>query len=521
MNLKDFISSAVSRNPQKAYLFFENQKIAFSLLEDKIKRTAQSFSSLGIAKGDRVAVMLPNCPEFLYAWFGLNCLGAAVVPLNPVYKEREASFIVQHSEAKMLLIPQQLAAMAKNIQKESPFLQKIISLEEKPGAGFISFPDLLSSSPSSPPDIPLSDDDMAMIVYTSGTTGTPKGVMLAHRTFTGIGRAFTKILCLTPESLILTPLPLFHVHAQVYSVGATLAAGASLVLLAGFSPEKIWDQARQYGVTHLNMVGGLTPLIWNQPRKKDDAENPVQYYFSGWVPKNYFQLFEERFGVTIINGYGLTECPNVLGTPAGPGRKIGSIGLPLSHFDPCLPTEVKLVDDFGQEVGSGVEGEIIVKSPGIMLGYWKDPEGTAQALQNGWLYTGDKGRKDEDGFYYFVDRKKDLIRRKGENISSREVESILLAHPQVAGAAVIGVPGKEIGDEEVKAYIVLKPGEPVSPQEIFEWCAERLARFKVPRYLEFRKFLPQTPSARVQKHLLKREKEDITEGSFDRKKLMT
>jgi crotonobetaine/carnitine-CoA ligase len=294
--------------------------------------------------------------------------------------------------------------------------------------------------------------------------------------------------------------------------------GATLILLSGFHPEKLWGQTRHYGATHLNLVGGLTPLIWNQPRKTDDRDNPVEIFFSGWLTRAYFEEFENRFGLKIINGYGLTECPNVLATPVGPERKIGSIGLPLSHFDPSLPMQVKLMDDDGREVQPGETGEIWARSPGFMLGYWKDPESTAQALKDGWLHTGDKARRDKEGFYYFVDRTKDLIRRKGENISSREVESILLSHPRIAEVAVIGVPSKEIGDEEVKAYIVLKPGGVASPEEIFSWCEEQLARFKVPRYLEFREALPKTPSARVQKYLLKKEREELTEGCFDRKK---
>jgi len=520
MNLMDFLTSSSSMEPEKVYLYFEDQKISFRAFEERLKRAARGFSSLGIIRGDRVSIMLPNCPEYLYAWFGLNFLGAVVVPVNPVYKEREASFIIGHSESKALIVPQALTELAGKMKGEISSLKEIISLGEKPDRDFISFRELISSGQQDLPTVPLKDEDLAMIVYTSGTTGIPKGVMLAHRTYTYIGRAFAKVLGLSPASRVLTPLPLFHVHAQIYSACATLAAGASLILLSSFNPEKIWDQARHYGATHLNLVGGLTPLIWNQPRKTEDHQNPVQVFFSGWMSKDYFRQFEERFDLKIINGYGLTECPNVLATPIGPERKIGSIGLPLSHFDPSTPMEVKLVDDDGKEVGLGQSGEIIVKSPGVMLGYWRDPESTSQALRHGWLYTGDKVRKDEDGFYYFVDRKKDIIRRKGENISSREVESILLSHPQVAEAAVIGVPSKEIGDEEVKAYVVLKPGGAVSPQEIFCWCEERLARFKVPRYLEYREALPKTLSARVQKYLLKKERENLTIGCYDRKKLL-
>jgi crotonobetaine/carnitine-CoA ligase len=517
MNLKDFLTSAVSKTPQKIFLFFENQEISFQSFADRVGQLARSFISLGISKGDRVSVMLPNCPEYLYTWFGLNHLGAVVVPINPVYKEREVTYIVQHSQSRAMIVPQALTDLARKVKRETPSLKEIISLGEKPDADCLFFSDLWSSRPENLPETPLTDDDLAMIVYTSGTTGSPKGVMLAHRTYTRIGSAFARVLGLSPSSRLLTPLPLFHVHAQVYSACAVLSAGSSLILLAGFSPEKIWDQTRHYRATHLNLVGGLTPLIWSQPRKPKDQENPVEIFFSGWMTRAYFEQFEKRFALKIINGYGLTECPNVLATSAGPERKIGSIGLPLSHFDPSLPLEVKLVDDEGTKVQPGETGEIWVRSPAVMLGYWKDPESTAQALKDGWLHTGDKARRDEEGFYYFVDRTKDLIRRKGENISSREVESILLSHPRIAEVAVIGVPSKEIGDEEVKAYIVLKAGASVAPEEIFSWCEERLARFKVPRYLEFRKALPKTPSARVQKYLLKKEREDLTQGCFDRK----
>ena len=295
----------------------------------------------------------------------------------------------------------------------------------------------------------------------------------------------------------------------------TLATGATLVVAGRFSASRFWGQVRDAKATVVNFIGMMMPILAKQPESPTDKQNSVRlFYGSPADSPEFLQAFQERFDTDLIVGFGMTET--CYGTIEGirEERRPGSSGRARQHPDPRFRNQVTIVDDRGATVAPGTVGEICIKNPAVMPGYWGDDEQTRLSLRDGWLYAGDLARMDGDGYLYFVDRKKDVIRRRGENISSLEVEDVIKRHAGILDCAVIGVPA-ELGEDEVKAYVVRRPGSTLTPEDVVFWCAERLAYFKVPRYIEFREGLPRTPSLRVRKDVLRRERSDLTLGCFD------
>jgi crotonobetaine/carnitine-CoA ligase len=356
-------------------------------------------------------------------------------------------------------------------------------------------------------------EDVSMLVYTSGTTGNPKGVMITHQMYAAAGQGFAAWTGSTSEDRFFTCLPYYHANSQYYSTMGSLAAGASLVLVDRFSATRFWDQVRDSRATVVNFIGMMMPVLLKQPPTARDRENSVRlFYGSPALAPELLSEFEGRFGARVLIGFGLTETCYGTIERLGEVHRAGSSGKVRWHPDPRFLNQLRIVDG-GKEVPAGTVGEITLSNPAVMPGYWRDPARTEEALRDGWLYTGDLGRLDEEGHLYFVDRKKDVVRRRGENISSQEVEDVIKRHPRVLDCAVIAVPS-ELGEDEVKAYVV--PRSSLTPEEVVYWCAERLAYFKVPRYVELRQDFPRTPTLRVRKDLLRQEREDLTSGCFDR-----
>ncbi|MFC1798294.1 ATP-dependent acyl-CoA ligase [Thermodesulfobacteriota bacterium] len=518
MNIPQLLEHACRKNPQKVFLFFEDQQVTYRMFQENIYKTANWFSKMGIKKGDRVCINLPNCPEFLYIWMGLSHIGGIMVPINVAYKEKEAAYIISHSECKALVGNKETLNTTKHVRGEFPVLKWIVSIDEKSDS-----PNVLNFSAfrreasllSNPAD--LSADDISSIMYTSGTTGRPKGVMVTHRAYTCCGQGFTFWVNISDRDRLFTCLPLYHANAQYYSTMGSLAAGASLILVNRFSASRFWDQIRRYDATIFNFIGAMIMILIKQPKNPLDSQNNIRVgYGTPALDKEIRDRFETRFGLTALAGYALTECPFGTIQPLEGGRKAKSIGLPRSH--PEFENEIRIVDEQDKELPAGCTGELIIRNPTVTPGYFKDPKENQKVLKDGWLYTGDNAYRDEEGHFYFVDRKKDVIRRWGENFSSLEIEQVLNAHPKILESAVIGVPS-ELSDEEIKAYLIPKPEEAIDPVEIFEWCEKKIARFKVPRYLELRKSFPKTPSHRVEKYKLRQEKKDLTEGCVDREAL--
>jgi crotonobetaine/carnitine-CoA ligase len=519
MNIRELLEAQSKRNPDKVFLYFAEQEVTYREFNQNINRAANVFFDLGIKKGDRVCFFLPNCPEFLYGWLGLAKIGAVLVPININYKTEESKYIVNHSEANSILFHASLVDVVEKIRPIAPSLKNFLLLgEDTKNSDYVSFEKALANASTELGPTDVDEEDLCEIMYTSGTTGPSKGVMISHKYWILNGYGYRYPMDVTPEDRLFTCLPFFHANAQGYSTMGALTSGASLIVVERFSASKFWDQIRRYKATIFNYMGAMLTILSKQPELEKDRDHHVRAaYGTPALEKEFQDYMEQRFGITFITGYGLTESGLCLIQPLHGLRKENSIGLPKQIPGAGFVNEIKVVNDKGLEVPRGTVGEIVIRNPAVTQGYFKEPELTREVIRNGWLHTGDKAWMDDDGYFYFADRKKDVIRRRGENVSSLEVENVINAHPKVLESAVIGVPS-ELYDDEVKVYVILKPNETLDPIEIVKWCKERLAYFKVPRYIEFRSEFPKTPTHRVQKYKLREEKEDLTKGCFDLEK---
>ncbi|HLF04638.1 MAG TPA: ATP-dependent acyl-CoA ligase [Dehalococcoidia bacterium] len=556
MALGEFLAAAVRRNPGQVFVEISGQGITYQEFQQRVEHTAAMFHALGVGHGDRVCLFLPNCPEFLDCWFGLSLLGAVTVPVNTGYKRDETAYILNNSGAVALVAHQSLEPVARAAADLAPAIKdgrhRLLVGGDAPispghsGAddarddGWTGFAQALAGV-KIPPNPPLrkggtflppfvkggwgdfspqvSPQDLSMLVYTSGTTGDPKGVQVTHSMYVAAGQGFAHWTRATPQDRFFTCLPYFHANAQYYSTMGALAVGATLVVADRFSASRFWDQVREARATVVNFIGMMLPVLAKQPPSPLDARSGVRlFYGSPAFPPEFLQAFQERFGTDIIVGFGMTETCFGTIERLGQPRRAGSSGQYRQHPDPRFHNEIRIVDpETGEPLGVNAPGEITIQNPAMTPCYWRNPEQTRQALRDGWLFTGDLGWLDEDGFLYFVDRKKDVIRRRGENISSQQVEEIVKRHPAVLDCAALAVPS-ELGEDDVKVYVMPRPGVALKPEEVVHWCAQHLAYFKVPRYVELRDDLPRTPSLRVRKDLLRQERPDLTQGCFDREK---
>jgi crotonobetaine/carnitine-CoA ligase len=550
-NIRQVVESAVARSPDKIYLVCGEQEVTYRELDRQINRVANGFLTLGVRKGDRVALMLPNRPEFLSAWLGLNKIGASMVPINTGFKSREAHYVIDHSESRFLLADSSYMETLEPILDECPQLDATIVLDElagsagvspapgaaapdvatDPAAGggrvarapssFLTYTDLVANAPDELEPTELSDEEEASVLYTSGTTGNPKGCVEPHSYYLVGGRVYRRALGLTADDRVLTPLPLFHMNPQILSTMGTLMSGGSLVLVDRFHPSTWWDEVRRTQPSVFHYLGVMPAMLMGLPEHPHDAEQPARLGVGAGVGTDVHERFERRFDCKLLEVFGMTEVGLNFCCPPRGERKIGT-----RCFCQVFPEyEARVVDDQGHDVPFREPGELVLRGSdpskrrlGFMREYLKNPEATEEAWRDGWFHTGDTVQRDTDGYYYFVDRRKDLVRRSGENISSSEVEAVIRSHPKVVDAAVIPVPDP-VREEEVKAYVILQPGESAEscpPTELLEWCEARLAYFKVPRYLEYRDDFPRTPTEKVQKQALKTESGDLTAGCYDR-----
>jgi crotonobetaine/carnitine-CoA ligase len=533
LSLGEFLEDAVSRNPDKVFLQIVGQEITYRQFYARVRQAAGMFRELGINHGDRVCLFLPNVPEFHYCWFGLSLLGAISVPVNIAYRRDETAYIFDNAEAAAVVAHNSLVEVAEAAARISPSVKRKLlvttALESEAGQpappnsaskaddeGWLDFAKTMAASGELPGLPAVAPDDIAMLVYTSGTTGNPKGVQVTHLMYVAAGQGFAHWTEASAEDRFFTCLPFFHANAQYYSTMGTLAAGATLVVAERFSASRFWEQVRQADATVVNFIGMMMPVLAKQPESDLDLRNNVRlFYGSPAFSPEFLEAFQERFDTDIIVGFGMTETCYGAIEKIGQARRPNSSGQPRLHPDPGFINHIRIVADDGNPVATGQPGEIAISNPAVMPGYWRNQEQTDLALKDGWLHTGDLGWLDDEGFLYFVDRKKDVIRRRGENISSQEVEDVIKRHPTVLDCAVIAVPS-ELGEDEVKAYITPRPPAAVDEETIVLWCAENLAYFKVPRYIEVRVELPRTPSLRVRKDLLRQEREDLISGCFDR-----
>ena len=505
-NLRDLLLSAERRHGSREMLVHEAAdgsitRFTYHEFTESVRHAAAGFSALGIAHGDAVVVHLPNVPEFLQAWFGLSWLGAVMVPSNTANTATELLHVAGFSDAVATVTVPAYRDLVNEVAKKLPAVKhRLVARTPDVEPGEISFGEILRAG-HRPPDVPVGQEDVSEFIFTSGTTSRPKAVMLTHANALRDGERSYRISAVETSDRLMTALPLFHMNAQSFTVLSAITVGAAIVLLEEYRATKFWEQVRRHEATALSLVAMQLRTLLAQPPRESDLDHRVRRTFYALNVSNEEKTeFEQRYGLELINGYGLTETATVVtAAPVFGEKHWPSIGLPA--FD----REVRVVDTDGNDCPPGTPGEILVSgTPGrtLMKGYYKDPDATARALRDGWLHTGDNGYFDDDGFLYFFDRAKDVIKRAGENVSATEVETTLLRHPAVQAAAVIGVPDP-IRDEAVMAFVVLNEGAKASEDELRAHCATTLAAFKVPTILEFRDDLPRTSIGKVSKKELR------------------
>lgn len=505
------------RDPEHVLYQFGDEPLTVGDLYERAIRVANALMALGVQKGDKVAIMLPNCPEFLYTWFGLNTIGAVEVPINTALKGTGLSYQITQSDSVVLVADTEYIDRLTPVASDLHSLRHIVFLDTGAGAHTSSswegyetstFAQLLTH-PATRPTVDVQFSDLASILYTSGTTGVSKGVMLSHHYWYAIWAEAVSYCRYTEDDVLYTGLPFFHGNAQGLTIGPALLADAKAVIVPRFSASRLFDDCRRWNCTEANYIGGIIPILMKQPERDDDADNPVRLMVGAAAPLDVWHQFETRFRTTLMELYGMTECYCCLANPFD-ARRPGSCGKAITGWD------VKIVDDHDNEVAPGELGEFVARPQRMFVGttgYYKQPEATLELFRNFWMHTGDLGRMDEDGYFYFVDRKKQALRRRGENISSFEVEAVINANPAVLESCVVGVPS-DVGEDDVKAVVVLKPEMQLSPEDLIAWCEPRLAYFAIPRYIAFRTELPKTPSERVEKYKIKAE--GITADCWDR-----
>ncbi|MHA1386401.1 MAG: class I adenylate-forming enzyme family protein [Candidatus Helarchaeota archaeon] len=505
MTLRKLVEERAQKYSNKVFLYWEDMQITYSQLNIFTNKIANFLYDLGIRKGDKVSLFLPNMPEFVYFYLGIPKLGAVCGPINAHFKSRELQFVVNHSEAKILVTIPKFMEIVNEVRDQLPNLKNIILIGD-PMEGTLNYKELIEkTSGNAPPEVQINEkEDPAAILYTSGTTGFPKGVLQTHFNIRRNAEMLVKALKPREDFRFMLILPLFHVNAQIVTVMTPLTVGASCILTPGFTAKKHWEIVAKYKASTFSAVPTVLSILLRMPHENLDLSS-LEFVICGAapLPVEVMKEFEKTFNCKIIEGYGLTEgtCAssvNPMPTESEDRRKIGSIGVPLPD------TEMKIVDDNGNEVGPNIRGEIIIKGDNVMKEYFKNPVANKDTLKKGWLYTGDIGYFDEDGFFYIVDRKKDMIIRGGENIYPREIEEVIYSYPGVSLAAVIGV-HDDIYGEVPKAFVVMKEGKTTTEEDIIAYCKKNLADFKVPKFVEFRDDLPKNPTGKIMKVPLREE----------------
>jgi crotonobetaine/carnitine-CoA ligase len=486
LNVRDLLEGAVAEAPDAPFLVTRDERLTYAEFDARVNRAAAAWQARGVGKGDRVAFMLENSADFLVAWFGLAKIGAILVGLNTRWKTREVADALTRTAPRLALADGDHLDTVR-----AAAVAETLSLGE--------FTAEAAGAAASFERPPLEANDPISFIFTSGTTGYPKAVQQTHGAYVLTGEAYPWWLGLERGDRIYACLPLLHVNAQAYSTMGTIGMRGSLFLVERFSATRFWDDVRSHRANAFNFIGAVIAILLKAEPGPHERDHELKVmYGAPSFPERERAAIEDRFGVRIISGFGMSETTfGLIEQPYGE-RRSGSMGKARLHPDPAFTNEARVVDDQGQELPPGQAGELIIRNPAIMRGYYDDPERTAEALRDGWLWTGDLAIRDADGFFFYVDRKKDIVRRRGENVSSVEVEVVLTAHPAVAEAAVVGVPS-ELTDEEVLALVQPLPGESPDPRELADWCRERLADFKVPRYIQLVDELPKTSTGKLQK----------------------
>lgn len=503
MNLAAFLARSAAVFPEDVAVVCGAQALTWASLDAAANRLAHGLRGRGVQRGDRVVLACPNLPQFVVAYYAVLKLGAILVPINILLKAGEIAYHLRDSGARALLCFEGNAELPLGAEGRAAFAQvpecTLFVAIGRGEAGEDTLDSLSREQPSRFDTVDCAPGDTAVILYTSGTTGTPKGAELSHSNLCMNALASVAMTHLDAHAVSLIALPLFHSFGQSVQMNASVASGGSMVLLTRFEPEAAMRAMTDHSVTVFCGVPTMYIALLNHDWKGPDLATTLRVGVSGGaaMPVAVLRDFEKRYGVVILEGYGLSETSPVATFNHFDTKRVpGSVGVALAG------TEVGIMDEAGQLLGTDEPGEIVVRGHNVMKGYWNKPEATAQALRGGWFHTGDIGKRDADGNHYVVDRLKDMVIRGGFNVYPRELEEVLMTHPAVAMVAVVGVP-HEVHGEEIKAVVVPKPGIPAEAEEIVAWCRERMAAYKYPRIVELVESLPMTATGKILKRELR------------------
>ncbi|MCH1626841.1 fatty acid--CoA ligase family protein [Fredinandcohnia quinoae] len=511
MNLTSRLGETAKKYYNKPAYIFNDTSSTYAELDGAVTKFACGLEKLGVKKGDHVALLLGNTPHFVISLYGALRLGATVIPINPIYTPDEIGYIVNNGDVKAIIALDLLVPLFEKMNAHLPKVEHIIVCETPQGASsdvnitnlsiypkMKSFTSVVGSGDLSFVGPELMDDDVAVILYTSGTTGKPKGAMLTHKNLYSNARDIAEYLKITDQDRVITTLPMFHVFCLSVALNAPLMNGGTLLIVPKFSPKEIFRVAKENEATVFAGVPTMYNFLLQYPDGVAEDLKTLRLCISGGaaMPVALLKGFEQKFQVAISEGYGLSEAsPVTCFNPLDRPRKPGSIGTSIVNV------ENKVVDENGEEVPVGQVGELIVRGPNVMIGYYKLPEESAFAIRDGWLYTGDLARMDEEGYFYIVDRKKDMIIVGGYNVYPREVEEVLYNHPEIVEVAVLGIPDANQG-EAVNCYVVVK-NQSITEEDLISYCREHLAKYKVPSKIEFLEELPKNTTGKILRRALK------------------
>ena len=499
MNIAELALKNLEVGEHVSYIF-EEREITNVEMDRAARKFGNALKKLGVSRGDRVIMQLPNCPEVLQAFQAIWRIGAISLPINYLVGQEEINFIYRDSGVHTVITSPEYLDKVKIAQANCSAVKNIVMVADKPHDGIHDFHTLIRESSDDLEMVQTDDDDVATMIYTSGTTGTPKGVMLTHGGLAYSARMQQETTRLPQDLVSMAILPLCHSFGVAMMNGSFLRLKGKVVIMRQFNLEQLFANIDRYKVQSVPIVPTMIVYMLMFPDYAKYDISSVKHWVCGSAPLSLdtWKQFKEKFGMEIGEGWGLTEAGANNATNIGLDViKPGSIGKPMNGM------EMKIVDLDGRDLPQGEEGEIVLKGPMVMKGYWNLPEETAQAIKDGWLYTGDIGYVDEDGYFFITDRKKDIIIKGGENISQRVIEEVLYAHPAVSEASVIGIKDRVYG-EEIKAFVTLKPGRETTSEEILEYCRGKLKKFFVPKEVVILDAMPKTLVGKILKKELRK-----------------
>ena len=523
--LPKVLKDQASLIPDKDFLQFSYDKaLTFSEVNKLANRIANSLNKLGINKTDKVSVYMPNSLEICLAWFGILKNGSVMVPINTAYVMDFLQYIIESSDSKIIIIAEEYLERLANIQDRIPNIEKVIVWTRNNKDSFesngysktqlISWNDFVTKGSDNEPEVEITHMDHARLMYTSGTTGKSKGVVRPCAADYSSAQNYSSIMDLTSDDTVFTCLPLFHSNAMVMGVYPAMISGCKVIVEEKYSASKFWKWMKDFEVTKFNLVGVMSYFMWNAPVVPEEKQHKVKLVLGSPAPHDIIEEFMERFNILFTEGYGLTEVGQCTFTRPNEPFRVGSCGKESPGY------EIKIVNpDTDEELPRNTPGELVLRPriPNICLHYYyKMPEKTVSDFRNLWFHTGDLCRMDEDGYIFFMDRVKDYIRRRGENISSFEVENLISTHPSIEESAAIAVKLDEQGrhsEDELMIVIVLKENMTLDPKDLIEFLKPIMPKFMIPRFVRFRDSLPKTPTNRVQK--VKLRDEGVTKDTWD------